>query len=415
MAGAKTENLTILLTDIEDFTPKTSRKTRADIVRMIDEYKMLVLPALEARGGRLIKTIGDAFLVVFTSPTDAVLAGVEVQRLLRQHNEHKQGDDRLDVRIAINSGEVTLADNDVFGEPVNVTSRINGIAETGEVFFTEAVYLAMNKMEVPSSEVGLLQLKGIAEKIRVYKVVREKPVGDSANKSYSGDSSRPADREDYRERTASQPATAAPTPRRRRRIAALALDAAFCAFFIGALFSPQSPVQIELGDTDSSAAVADDVTIDDKGVRVGDDVEISADRIRVGEALRLDQDGLKIDSEKFDQKTGKELGVAIDALLKEKDRLEALEGPELVSFSLFWFIYSTFFVSVWSATPGKRLFGLRIVRADGSPLDWKVALVRSLFSVLSGNFVMLGYAWGFFRKDRRTWHDLIAGTKVIKV
>lgn len=254
---------------------------------------------------------------------------------LAQDARRYRADDRLDIRIAINSGEVTLADNDVFGEPVNVTSRINGIAETGEVFFTEAVYLAMNKMEVPSSEVALLQLKGIAEKIRVYKVVREKPVGDSANKSYSGDSSRPADREDYRERTASQPATAAPTPRRRRRIAALALDAAFCAFFIGALFSPQSPVQIELGDTDSSAAVADDVTIDDKGVRVGDDVEISADRIRVGEALRLDQDGLKIDSKKFDQKTGEQLDIAIDALLKEADRLEALEGPELVSFSLF--------------------------------------------------------------------------------
>lgn len=71
---------------------------------------------------------------------------------------------------------MTLADNDVFGEPVNITARINSIAEAGEVCFTEAVYLAMNKMEGPSSEVGLLQLKGIAEKIPVYKVVREKRV-----------------------------------------------------------------------------------------------------------------------------------------------------------------------------------------------------------------------------------------------
>jgi class 3 adenylate cyclase len=183
MAGATTRNLTILLTDIEDFTPKTSRKTRADILRMLEEHKGIVLPVLEGKGGRLIKTIGDAFLVVFDSPTDAVLAGVEVQRLLREHNAHKLGDDRLDVRIAINAGEVTLADNDVFGEPVNITARINGIAEAGEVFFTEAVYLAMNKMEVPSSEVGLLQLKGIAEKIRVYKVVPEKRVGATSGEA----------------------------------------------------------------------------------------------------------------------------------------------------------------------------------------------------------------------------------------
>jgi class 3 adenylate cyclase len=78
MAGATTRNLTILLTDIEDLTPKTSRETRADILRMLEEHKSLVLPVLEGKGGRLIKTIGDAFLVVFESPTDAVLAGVEV-------------------------------------------------------------------------------------------------------------------------------------------------------------------------------------------------------------------------------------------------------------------------------------------------------------------------------------------------
>ena len=58
MAGATTRNLTILLTDIEDFTPKTSRKTRADILRMLEEHKGIVLPVFEGKGGRLIKTIG---------------------------------------------------------------------------------------------------------------------------------------------------------------------------------------------------------------------------------------------------------------------------------------------------------------------------------------------------------------------
>jgi len=52
MAGAKTENLTILLTDIEDFTPKTSRKTRADIVRMIDS--MFASPSTRAKSPLLI-------------------------------------------------------------------------------------------------------------------------------------------------------------------------------------------------------------------------------------------------------------------------------------------------------------------------------------------------------------------------
>ena len=94
--------------------------------------------------------------------------------------------------------------------------------------------------------------------------------------------------------------------------------------------------------------------------------------------------------------------------------MAALESRELVSFSLFWFVYSTCFLTVWGATPGKRLLGIRIVRSDGGVLDWKVSLIRSLFSVVSGNFVMLGYIWGFFSKDRRTWHDRIAATRAIR-
>jgi hypothetical protein len=161
MAAPETRNLSIMLTDIKGFTDKTSHKTRADIQTMLDEHRSVVLPILENGGGRLIKTIGDAFLMTFESPTNA----------------GRSADDRLDIRIAINSGEINLVDGDVFGEPVNITARIEGIAEAGQVYFTEAVYLAMNKAEVPSSEIGLMQLKGISEKIRVYKARREEPVG----------------------------------------------------------------------------------------------------------------------------------------------------------------------------------------------------------------------------------------------
>jgi len=178
MPGPKTENLAVLFTDIKGFTDKTSRKTRSDILAMLEKHKELVLPILEEEGGRLVKTIGDAFLVVFKSPTDAVLSGMKVQDKLREYNQDKEGDDRIDVRIAINVGEVTLIENDIFGDPVNIASRIEGIAEAGEVTFTEAVYLAMNKQEVPSCEIGLFQLKGIPQKIRVYKVVLEEPVED---------------------------------------------------------------------------------------------------------------------------------------------------------------------------------------------------------------------------------------------
>jgi len=168
--------LTILLTDIRNFTDRTSRSSRSDVVGLIEKNKRLVLPSLQKRGGRLVKTIGDAFLVVFNSPTDAVLAGVEAQRELARYNQSLPDEDKIEIRIAINIGEVNLVDNDIYGEPVNITSRIEGVAQAGEVYFTEAVYLAMNKTEVPSSEVGYLQLKGVPEKIRVYKVRDERSI-----------------------------------------------------------------------------------------------------------------------------------------------------------------------------------------------------------------------------------------------
>jgi len=170
-------NLAVMLTDIKGFTDKTSRRSRDQIKELLTKHNELVLPVIGKFHGRVVKTIGDAFLVTFESSTDAVLCGISIQGTMLAFNKDRQHDDRIDIRIAINAGEVSIADDgDIFGDAVNITSRIEGIAEAGEVFFTESVYLSMNKNEVPSSEIGYRQFKGIADKIKVYKVLREDPV-----------------------------------------------------------------------------------------------------------------------------------------------------------------------------------------------------------------------------------------------
>lgn len=170
----QTKNLTIMFTDMKGFTQRTSVGSRKQVERLLDIHNEIVKPVLRSYGGDLIKTIGDAFLVVFESPTDAVLCGMKIQESVANHNATAAADERFEIRIAINSGEVHLKDGDVFGEPVNVAARIQSIAEPAEVYFTEAVYLTMNKNEIPSSEVGQRHLKGIPEQIKVYKVLQEK-------------------------------------------------------------------------------------------------------------------------------------------------------------------------------------------------------------------------------------------------
>lgn len=168
----KTANLAIVFTDIKGFTERTSGQTLEENQRSLATHNALLGPLFKAFGGRVVKMIGDAFLVTFESPTSAVLAGVAIQDKLWQHNRGVPEGQRLDVRVAINVGEVRIEDGDVFGDPVNIAARVEGIAEAGEVTFTEAVHLAMNRAEVPAEVVGEFELKGIRGKVKVYKVPR---------------------------------------------------------------------------------------------------------------------------------------------------------------------------------------------------------------------------------------------------
>lgn len=378
MAEPTTRHLTILLTDIKGFTDKTSSKSRAEISTMLDEHRAVVLPLLEARGGHLVKTIGDAFLMTFESPTNAVLAGVSVQEALAKLNEGRSAADRLEIRIAINSGEVNLMENDVFGEAVNITARIEGIAEAGQVYFTEAVYLAMNKSEVPSSEIGLMQLKGIPEKIRVYKVRREEPVGASAEavKSRFFGLIRPP---------ASPSATGAKAslvdasvPSTWKRFAALLLDGLFCALLLAAITDGGRVMHVrkKVGPAKVGVSV--------KGV------DIKTDEAKV----LFDKDNLTVSVE-------------------EDEGGGSKRGGRDWGFALVWFVYQIVFLKKLGTTPGKRLLKLKVVSMDGGALDNKQRMTRAAVSLLSGYAAGVGYLWAFWEPQRRGWHDLMADSRVV--
>lgn len=390
MASPVTRHLTILLTDIKGFTDKTSHKTRADIQSMLDEHREVVLPILESGGGKLIKTIGDAFLMTFESPTNAVLAGVAVQEALAKRNEGRAADDRLEIRIAINSGEINLVEGDVFGEPVNITARIEGIAEAGQVYFTEAVYLAMNKAEVPSAEVGLMQLKGIPEKIRVYKVRREDPVGDAASAP-----ERPRHRffglipppaapvAAFGPGVKAVPVSSVPSalPSARRRVAAVCIDALLCWTLLGALGGRGPLIHLH-----KKRASPPNVAMDAKGIK-----DASA-----GKNMVLDANGIHADDE----------DEADDSLLGR-----VLRGRW--NFAIAWFVYGLLFLKWLGSSPGGRLMKLRVVSENGAPLDKRQRMLRAGFSVVSWSVFCLGYLWGLWDPQRRTWHDLVAGTRVV--
>ncbi|MCH8551448.1 MAG: adenylate/guanylate cyclase domain-containing protein [Natronospirillum sp.] len=170
-----TRNCAVMFTDIKGFTSRSSETTRKGFRSLLEEHDRLLRPVFGYFGGVVVKTIGDAFLVRFDSPTDAVVCGLALQAVLKQHNAAQPSTEQIAVRVAINTGDVGLQDGDVIGEPVNVAARLEAIAEPGEVWFTEAVFLTMNRREVPTTEIGERTFKGIPRPVRVFKVLSDPP------------------------------------------------------------------------------------------------------------------------------------------------------------------------------------------------------------------------------------------------
>lgn len=170
--GLKTENLAIVLTDIVGFTETTAQQSRQENEYLLDTHNQILLPIIKKYKGRLVKSIGDALLLVFRSPTDAMLCSMAMQDALFEYNRDIPDQKQIHIRVAASLGEVRITRNDIFGEPVNTTSRIEGVTPKDEIYFSEAIYMAMNKAEVPCKEVGWKELKGISEPIRLFNIPR---------------------------------------------------------------------------------------------------------------------------------------------------------------------------------------------------------------------------------------------------
>lgn len=182
----RTENLAIVFIDIAGFTPRTSSQTREENLQMLKRFDGIVRPLVRCYSGKVIKTIGDAYLLTFRSPTDALLCSMAVHDRIAETDAAIDAADRFTIRAAVNVGEVRIDGGDVYGEAVNIASRIEGKAGAGEIYFSESVYLSMTRTEVPSEEVGYAELKGISGKVRLYRVPRADEAGGYSLKQRGG-------------------------------------------------------------------------------------------------------------------------------------------------------------------------------------------------------------------------------------
>lgn len=176
----KTALRAVMFTDLLGFTERTSRQTRRENERLVRLHDGLLSPVIRGYRGWRVKSLGDAYLVVFDSATRAIACGAAIQDRLAAFNQRASEADRLHVRVAISAGELRLQGGDVFGEAVNVASRLLGVTGPGEICFTEAALLLADLSGLTYEDLGPHDFRGVPEPVRVFRLARgddEAPYG----------------------------------------------------------------------------------------------------------------------------------------------------------------------------------------------------------------------------------------------
>jgi adenylate cyclase len=130
-------------------------------------------PKVTDHRGRIVKNTGDGALVEFASVVDAVRCADDVQRGVAEQNTDVPQDKRIEFRIGIHLGDIIIADDDIFGDGVNIAVRLEGIAEPGGIWISDDAHRQVRgKIESTLEDMGAHTLKNIAEPMRVWRIRR---------------------------------------------------------------------------------------------------------------------------------------------------------------------------------------------------------------------------------------------------
>jgi len=152
-----------LMADDEFFTIQTLKAYREIMSNYIKQYN-----------GRVVDSPGDNLLAEFASVVDAVQCAVEIQKKLKKENERFAKGKRLEFRIGVNIGDIVLDEDRIYGDGVNVASRIEGLADPGGVCLSRGAYDQIKKkLSVGFEYMGEHPVKNISEPVRVYKVLMD--------------------------------------------------------------------------------------------------------------------------------------------------------------------------------------------------------------------------------------------------
>lgn len=151
----------IMFTDISGYTALMGSNEQKAL-ELLRQNRELQKPLIESHNGKWLKEIGDGVLAQFSSAYEAVLCAQKIQRAAQMGFEGK-------IRIGIHLGDVTIDNEDVFGDGVNIASRLEGIADPGGIYLSESIQKAIrSRTEFDLLKLGEVQLKNVDYLVTVY-------------------------------------------------------------------------------------------------------------------------------------------------------------------------------------------------------------------------------------------------------
>jgi class 3 adenylate cyclase/tetratricopeptide (TPR) repeat protein len=151
----------IMFTDIVGYTEQMSKDQNTAFI-LLEEKQSKLKPLIKEHNGKLVKEMGDGTLSHYPTAVDASKCSVKLQKLIKDN-------DQLNIRVGIHLGDTTFKGGDVFGDGVNIASRLESMSPSGGVLVSKNVYdELLSRKGFEGISLGLQSLKGVGRLVEVY-------------------------------------------------------------------------------------------------------------------------------------------------------------------------------------------------------------------------------------------------------